>query len=177
MTVIAHLGPAFLRSVEAASARGQNAALVSAARQLISELNGRPGDGALAVYRDLDSNIEGIEQFLARFESADQEEALIGNAHRIHSALTEMRTLVQNTPPDVMDAIKGRLKAEWGTPDEKYHSSIGTPVMYVATAAVLVARWFGFWPVSWLVVVPAALLAGAVAAAVVSTLIKSVRGY
>ena len=98
-------------------------------------------------------------------------------ARRVTLARFEDGDSVQNTPPNLTEAIKARLKGDRGTPDEKYHSSIGTPIMFVVMAAILVARWFGFWPVSWFVVIPVAYVAGAVAATLVSTLIKGVRGY
>jgi hypothetical protein len=179
MTVIAQTGPTFLRSVESAAATGQNGELVSAARRLMSELNGRPGDGALAVYRDFESNIGSIQEFLERFDAPATTEAraIISQAKRTHAALIEMRTMVQSTPPRVLKAIKGRLQGDGGSPEEKYHSSVGTPVMFIVMAAILIARGLGFWPASWLIVVPAAFLGGAVAAALVSTVIKSVRGY
>jgi hypothetical protein len=98
----------FLSATRSAEAAGCAPALLHDALQLGSSLSGKPGEGALEVYGDLDQDLAQTRAFIARWrdEASPESKQLIAVAQRIREALSEMIALVQSTPPEVMRAIR-----------------------------------------------------------------------
>jgi hypothetical protein len=167
------VGRLSLRSaLENAEGSGQEREMASAVRSLIADLSLKTGwkalsedvsgEGHLAMYRDLDSDLERTRAFVERFPNPGTQagKEIRGKADRLLSDLVKMRELVASTPPEVLAQIKDNLQMA-----DVPSSPIGA-MSSLVFVAVLAARWFGLWKVSWFAAVPLAVLAGGVAAAV-----------
>ncbi len=151
------------------------------AYKLAKELGGKPNEGALEVYRDLESNTISTKHFLDRWKSVESIELkqVIEEVKRIYNSLLEMQKLVDSTPPNILREIKQRLSKNFGyvNEDEKYHSKYGTPVMIVVAVGIIALKYFGILSWSWFLIFPLAIIAGVISAAITSSIILAVRGH
>lgn len=182
MRAISLLGPQFLSAIRSAEATGCARALLHDAVQLGSELSGKPGEGALEVYRDLDKNLRQTQAFVARWkeEVSPESKRLVSVAQRIREALAEMTALVESTPPEVMRAIKAGVRhVRYLTASEKerYDFKGSNVIMMAAFGIVLLLKYLGVLDISWHLVIPIGIGAAVLAAAVVSTIRFSWRGH
>lgn len=113
MQRIAELGVPLLNAIHHAQAAGVSPQIVSDAVRLKAELDGRPGDGALEVYRDLDENLKSTRHFLAQWRNVSHSTAqeLVACVAETERALELMQSLVVATPADVLNEIKNSLSA------------------------------------------------------------------
>lgn len=177
MTRISVVGPRFLEAIRAAEFGGTSQQLITDATALGQELAGQPGDGALAVYRDLDSNLQSTRGFVGRWKSASDSGAqrIVQVAREIQRELERMRELVSATPPHVMAEIKRRLTTAFGTDEQRYEFRGSSALMVFVFAGVLALRYFEVISLSWWIVWPLGLGAAVLAAAFVSTIVRTRR--
>ena len=145
MTRIALVGPRFLQALRAAKLfGGASPQLISDAEVLGQELGGRPGDGALEVYRDLDSNLQSARGFISRWHGASDSHAqhIIEVAREIQRELERMSELVSATPPHVMVEIKRRLSSAFGRGPSPLKMLL--PILG-PLAAIIGFQVFGVW--------------------------------
>lgn len=182
MRAISLLGPQFLSAIRSAEAAGCEPALLHDAVQLGSALSGKPGEGALEVYRDLDKNLRQTQAFIARWKRAASPESkrLVSIGQRIGEALVEMTALVDSTPPEVMHAIKAgvrQVRHLTASERERYDFKGSNLLMVAAFVIVLFLKYLGVLDLSWYFVVPIGIGAAVLAASLVSTIRFSRRGY
>jgi len=105
----------FLRAVESCS-QSANQQFIREAREIGSELAGRPGDAALEVYNDLERDLSNTSSFVQRWAMAGTGATApaFQAAARVRDGLQELHGLVQSTPSDVMDEIKSRIRSQRG---------------------------------------------------------------
>lgn len=182
MRAISLLGPQFLSAIRSAETAGCAPALLSDAVQLGSALSGKPGEGALEVYCDLDKNLRQTQAFIARWreDASSESKRLVSVAQRIREALAEMTTLVESTPPEVMRAIKtgiGHVRYLTSSEKERYEFKGSNVVMMAAFGIVLLLKYLNVLNLSWYLVIPIGIGTAVLAAALVSTIRFSRRGY
>ncbi len=85
-----------------------DASMLDDAARLISDIDGRPGDGAVEVYRDLDRNTETAQTFVNKWQHITDNSSLdvLAAAQETLAALQEMQQQIADTPEDVMQFIK-----------------------------------------------------------------------
>ena len=177
MRRISLVEPRFLEAIRAAEIGGSPAQFLSDAVALGQELSGRPGEGALEVYRDLDSNLQSTREFINRWQGASDSCAsrVVEVAREIERELERMRDLVASTPPHVMAEIKRTLTAAYGTEKQRYDFRGSSVVMLLVFVGFLLLRYFEVISISWWVVWPLGLGAAVVVAALISTIIHARR--
>ena len=146
------------------------------------ELSGKPGEGALEVYRDLAKNLGSVESFINRWQSMQGEgyRNVISVASEMRDELYRMQELVNQTPQAVLEEIKRIVKQVrylTSSDKEKYEFKGSNIVMLLVFGAVILLRYFEIIKLSWYVVFPLALAAAVVIAALISTLRFSRRRY
>ena len=183
MKAIGRLEPDIMAAVHTASEVCQDSVFLDDANRTFRSVAGRPGDGALEVYRDLDDNISTVTEFLDRHRNKRDSPGygeVISQAQRLLDSLQRLRQLVEETPPDIMKAIKNMIKHGryvMSTDEEKYEFKGSSLVMIVSFAAVILLRYFEVITWSWYVVIPVAIAAMVIVPALVSTLRFTKRGY
>lgn len=182
MRAISLLGPQFLSAIRSAEAAECSPAMVRDAVQLGSALSGKPGEGALEVYRDLDQNLAQVEAFIAQWRKAVSPESkrLVAVAQQIREALSEMSAFVQSTTPDVMRAIKSgvrQVRYLTATEKERYDFKGSNVFMMAVFGIVALLKHVGVLDMSWYIVIPIGIGAAVLAAALISTIRFSRRGY
>jgi hypothetical protein len=177
MQRISLVGPRFLEAIRAAQVSGTSQQLVTDAMTLGEELGGRPGEGALEVYRDLAANLQSTRRFIGRWQSASDAGAqrVVQAAREIQRELELMTELVSATPPQVMAEIKRTLTTAFGTDEQRYEFRGSTALMVCVFAAVLALRYFEVITLSWWIVWPLGLGAAVITAALASTIIHTRR--
>jgi len=177
MQRISLVGPRFLEAIRGAEIGGASQQLISDAAVLGQQLGGQPSDGALEVYRDLDSNLQSTSRFISRWQGASDSGAqrIIQVAREIQRELERMRELVSATPPHVMAEIKRTLTSAFGTDEQRYDFRGSSAVMLFVLVGVLSLRYFEVISLSWWIVLPLGLGAAVVAAAFISTIIRTRR--
>lgn len=182
MRAISLLGQQFLSAIRSAEVAGCAPALLHDAVELGSALSGKPGEGALEVYRDLEKNLAQTEAFIARWGGAPSpgSKPTVTVARGIRAALVEMTGLVESTPPEVMRAIQASVRqVRYLTASEKerYDFKGSNFVMMAAFGTVLLLKYLEVIDLSWYLVIPIGIGAAVIAAALVSVIRFSRRGY
>lgn len=177
MRRIALMGPQFLEAVRAAQSSGSPAPLISDAVALAQELSGKPGDGALEVYRDLDSNLKSTCGFIDRWQSIPDPDTqdVVRSARDVQRELEQMRLLVSSTPPRVMAEVKRTLTGAFGTEQQRHGFRGSNAVMLIVFLGVLSLRYFGVIALSWWIVWPLGIGAAVVVAGLIATIIHDRR--
>jgi len=175
MTRISLIGSRLLEAIRAADVGIAPSELISDAVALGQELSGRPGEGALEVYRDLDSNLQSTRAFVDRWQNAGDSDTqrVVDVARQTEQELERLRDLVASTPPHIMAEIKRRLTAAFGTDEQRHEFRGSGTVMLVVFAGILLLRYLEVFTISWWIVWPAALCAAVVVAAVISTIVHT----
>lgn len=177
MRRISLVGPRFLAVIHSAQVTGSSDQLISEATNLWQELAGRPGDGALEVYRDLDDNLQSTRSFISRWQDVTDPASkhVIEGATETRQELERMRDLVSSTPPPVMAEIKRRLTDRYGTDSQKYDFRGSSAVMAAIVIGFALLRYFEIITLSWWLVWPLGLGAALIAASLISTIIRARR--
>lgn len=173
MRRISLVGPRLLQAIRAAVVGGAPHQLISDAEALGQELSGQPGEGALEVYRDLDSNLQSTRRFISRWKDSSHPCAqyVIKAALEMERELEQMSNLVASTPPDVMARIKQVLTAHFGTEKQQYDYRGSSAVMVIVLVGIILLRYFEVISISWWIVWPLGLSAAVAVAALISTII------
>jgi hypothetical protein len=195
MFVIRNSGVAFLNAINEASKYRSSSQFIFLERSnrpieeelflpevmnLVKELEGQPGDGALEIYRDLQTNASCTNKFIDHWKDvkASQYQKVVREVSKYYASLIDMQKLVDKIPVEVMNEIKKRLRNQFGhvSENEKYRSKFGIPAMIVIVAVIIALRYFEVFTLSWFFVIPLAILAGVIFGALTSTIILTIRG-
>jgi hypothetical protein len=177
MQRISLVGPRFLEAIRAAQVSGTSHQLLTDAMALGEELGGRPGEGALEVYRDLAANLQSTRRFIGRWQIASDSggQRVVQVAREIQRELERMAELVSATPPHAMAEIRRRLTTAFGTDEQRFEFRGSTALIVFVFAGVIALRYFEVITLSWWIVWPLGLGAAVIAAALVSTIIHTRR--
>lgn len=167
MQEISHLGPEFQFAIRSAEGSGCPPGLVGDALKLASALQGKPGEGALEVYRDLEKNIAQTEKFVAAWQATGGTESkrLLAVAQRIQVALVELHAVADSAPPEVMQAIKADLRGFRGV----------STVMIGVFVVIALLKYVGVLELAWYFVIPLGIFVSVICASLVLTLRSSLR--
>jgi hypothetical protein len=171
MQRISLIGPRFLEAINIARMSNTHPKLIEEAIEFGRQLSGRPGEGALEVYRDLDSNLQTARMFYSRWQGdASNGRRIVDVAGEISLELKRMKDLVDMTPPHVMSEIKRRLAYGRGN---QYDFPGSTVLMIVVFSGGIMLRYFEVITLSWAMVLPLSFGAAVIAASAVSTIFNA----
>jgi hypothetical protein len=128
---------------------------VSEAEQLFIDIGGKPGDAALEIYRDLQNNIFNIKAFLQKYDNKTEEygyKDILSQAKKLFKELQRLDDLVNETPPEVMEAIKNGIR-------QFRNLKKSGLVMISVFVAVILLRYFELISISWYIVFPLSVVA------------------
>ena len=183
MLAIGRLEPDIMAALQTASRICQDRLFVDEASTAFKSVAGRSGDGALEVYRDLGDNIRTMTEFVNRHRTKKDSLGyceVMGQAQRLLDSLQSLSQLIDETPPEIMKAIKNMIKHGryvTSSDEEKYEFKGNSLVMIATFAAVILLRYFQVISWSWYIVVPVAIAAMVIVPALLSTLRFTKRGY
>ena len=142
MFYIADLGVPFLTAINAADVAGVDRDFIADVRILKSELDGKPGDAALEVYRDLPSNIKTAESILDKWQSPNELEIqnVLAEVRKTYDALLHFQKLIDDTPPHVLREIK-RTIAIQRVPASRSVAKVLLPILVPLLAIFAFKMW------------------------------------
>jgi hypothetical protein len=115
MFKIGSLGPGLVKAGKHAEKSGGDYSLMAATAKLINRIGSYEGSKALSVYRNLDQNIRDTETFLndwGNYDSNPASQKLVERVSQLHTELSYMKKLVNETPPEVMQEITTMLSTK-----------------------------------------------------------------
>jgi hypothetical protein len=150
MFYIADLGVPLLTAINAADVAGADRDFIADIRILKAELDGKPRDAALEVYRDLPLNIKTAKSILDKWQSTKGSEIqiVLGEVRKTYDALLYFEKLIDGTPPHVLREIKRTIAIQRVTA----HRSV-TKVLLPILVPLLAVLAFKMWGVVAMIVV------------------------
>jgi len=112
MMKIGHVSQEFQSALVEAQTKGINREFTSHAWRLFQELAGKPGDGALEIYRDLQRDIDSTKSFIDKWgpENNPEYNDVLTQASDLYEELLHLQELIDQTPPEVTQEIKANVR-------------------------------------------------------------------
>jgi hypothetical protein len=143
MFYIADLGVPLLAAINKADVDGVDRDFIADARTLKAELDGKPGDAALEVYRDLPSNIMTAKSILDKWQSHNELEIqnVLAEVRKTYDALLHFQKLIDDTSPHVLREIKRSIAIQRATTAPSF-AKVLIPIL-VPLLAILAFKMLG----------------------------------
>lgn len=141
MLYISDLGVPFLSAINSAEVAGVNSEFLKDVYRLKAELDGKPGDGALEVYRDVPSNIKTAKFILDKWNSTGNQtiKNVLVEVSRTYDALVQFQRIVDETPSDVLYEIKRSIKQQRVLKKRSKMSIVKALIPFLAPVAAIIA--------------------------------------
>ena len=173
MSRIAKVGAKLERAIKSGLAGSEDNVLSRAALSAARRIGGSPGDGAVAIYRDLEMNIAVAREFLSNWEGRSQS-SIVLRFRELLMELEKLDSMVGNADPVLMGKMIENLH-NVPTEEELFDFKGSGAVMLLAFSSVIVLKLLEIVTWSWLVIIPVGIGAMVMVPALISTFLRTTR--
>lgn len=107
MLQIAKVGRSIESYIPRAYQECVNRDFIESALTAFKSVGGQSGDAALEIYRDIEKDIETMQEFIHNWKnSTDIDKKVLSLAESLYFQLEKLKTFIEDTPPDMMKDCK-----------------------------------------------------------------------